>query len=71
MYDLNSYRCDISKYHGDYVDRIHRFEPEVKDNNDTARSASYRDVHLDSANNPKLYDKRDYCNFPIGSVPFI
>jgi hypothetical protein len=46
MYDLNSYRCDISKYHGDYVDRIHRFELEVKNNTDTARSASYLDVHL-------------------------
>jgi hypothetical protein len=60
---------------GDFVDRIHPIELEIKDTTDTDRSASYLDLHLkfDSEGRlrTKLYDKRDDFNFPIVNFPFI
>ena len=60
---------------GDYVDRIYPIELEIKDTTDTARSASYLDLHLEIDNEgrlrTKLYDKRDDFNFPIVNFPFI
>jgi hypothetical protein len=60
---------------GDFVDRIYPIELEIKDTTDTYRSASYLDLHLkiDSEGQlrTKLYDKRDYFNFPIVYFPFI
>ena len=48
---------------------------EIKDTSDTDMSASYFDIHLgiDSEGRlrTKLYDKRDYFNFPIVNFPFI
>ena len=37
---------NISKV-GDFVDRIYRFELEIKDTTDTARCASFLDIHLE------------------------
>ena len=52
-----------------------QFELEIKDITDTARSASYLDLHLEIHNDErlrtKLYDKRDDFNFPIVNYPFI
>jgi hypothetical protein len=66
---LNNYRLS------DFVDRIYPIELEIKDTTDTDRSASYLDLHLaiDSEGRlrTKLYDKRDYFNFPIVNFPFI
>ena len=66
---LNTSRFD------DFVDRINPIEFEIKDTTDTDRSASYLDLHLkiDSEGQlrTKLYDKRDYFNFPIVYFPFI
>ena len=60
---------------GDFVGRIYSNEPEIKDTTYTDRSASYLDLHLkiDSEGRlrTKLYDKRDYFNFPIMNFPFI
>jgi len=60
---------------GNFVDRIYPIELEIKDTTDTDRSASYLDLHLkiDSERRlrMKLYDKRDYFNFPIVNFPFI
>ena len=48
---------------------------EIKDITDTARSASYLDLHLEIDNEGwlrmKLYDKRDDLNLPIVTFPFI
>jgi hypothetical protein len=48
-------------------------EIEVKDNNDTQKSASYRNLYLDNRGRlkSKLYDKRDDFTFPIVTFPFI
>jgi hypothetical protein len=50
-------------------------EFEIKDTADTARSASYLDLHLEIDSEgwlkTKLYDKRDDFNFPIVKFPFI
>ena len=50
-------------------------EFEIKDTADTARSASYLDLHLEIDSEgwlkTKLYDKRDDFNFPIVNFPFI
>jgi hypothetical protein len=66
---LNNYRF------GDFVDRIYNIELEIKDTTNTYRSASYLDLHLEIDNTErlrtKLYDKRDYFNFPIVNLPFI
>jgi hypothetical protein len=52
-----------------YGDRIHPTDLGIKDNTDTARSTSYLDLHLDIYNGDrlrmKLYDKKDYLNFPM------
>jgi hypothetical protein len=66
---LNNYRF------GDFVDRIYNIELEIKDTTNTYRSDSYLDLHLEIDNTErlrtKLYDKRDYFNFPIVNFPFI
>jgi hypothetical protein len=50
-------------------------ELEIKDITNTARSASYHDLHLkinsECLLRTKLYDKRDYLNFSIVNFPFI
>ena len=48
-------------------------EIEVKDNNDTQKSASYCNLYLDNRERlkSKLYDKRDDFTFPIFTFPFI
>jgi hypothetical protein len=60
---------------GDFVDRICPIELEIKDTTDTARSASYLDLHLEINSEwrlrTKLYDKRDDFNCPIVNFPFI
>ena len=60
---------------GDYVDRIHPIELEIKDTTDTVKSASYLDLHLEIDNEgrlkTKLYDKRDDFSFPIVNFPFL
>jgi hypothetical protein len=60
---------------GDFVDRINPIEFEIKDTTDTDRSASYLDLHLEIDSEgrlrTKLYNKRDYFNFPIVNFPFI
>jgi hypothetical protein len=59
----------------DFVDHIYPIKLEVKDTTDTDRSASYLDIHLEIDSEgrlrSKLYDKRDYFNFPIVNFPFI
>jgi hypothetical protein len=54
---------------GDFVEHIYSIELEIKDTTNTDRSAPYLDLHLkiDSEGQlrTKLYDKRDYFNFPI------
>jgi hypothetical protein len=46
-------------------------EIEVKDNNDTQKSASYRNLYLDNRGRlkSKLYDKRDDFTFPMVTFP--
>ena len=48
---------------GDFVDHIYPIALEIKDTTDTARSASYLNLHLKIDNKfwfrTKLYDKRD------------
>ena len=60
---------------GDFIDHICPIELEIKDTTDTAMSASYLDLHLeiDSQGHlrTKLYDKRNYLNYPIVNFPFI
>jgi hypothetical protein len=60
---------------GDFVDRIYPSELEIKDTTDTDRSASYLDLHLEIDSEGrlrmKLYDKKDYFNFPVVNLPFI
>jgi hypothetical protein len=57
---------------GDLFDRICPIKLEIKD---TARYNSYLDLHIEIDSEgrliTKLYDKRDYFNFPIGNFPFI
>ena len=54
---------------GNFVDRIYPTELEIKDTTDTARAASYLDLHLDIDSERrlrmKLYDKRDDFNFSV------
>jgi hypothetical protein len=60
---------------GDIVQRIDPIELGIMDTTDTDRSASYIDLHLENNSEgwlrTKLYDKRDYFNFPIVNFPFI
>ena len=60
---------------GYFVDCIYPIELEIKDFRDRARSALYFDLHLKIESEGwlrmKLYDKRDYFNFPIVNFPFI
>jgi hypothetical protein len=60
---------------GDFVNRIYPIDLEIKDTTDIDRSGSYFDLHLkiDSEGRlrTKLYDKRDYFNFPIVNFSFI
>jgi hypothetical protein len=60
---------------GDYLQLISTHEFEVKDNNDTQISASYRTLYLDNSNSgrykTKYYDKRDDFTFPVVTFPFI
>jgi hypothetical protein len=61
----------LSYNFGDFVDHIYPTELEITDTTDTARSASYLDLHfkIDSEGwlRTKFYDKRDDFNFPLGS----
>jgi hypothetical protein len=60
---------------GDFVDRIYPIELGIKDTTDTDRSASYLDLHIEINSEGrlrmKLYDKKDYFNFPVVNLPFI
>ena len=60
---------------GDFADRIYPIELDIKDTTDTDRCASYLDIHLEIDSDgwlrTKLYDKRDYFNFPIVNLLFI
>ena len=59
----------------DFVDRIYPIEIEIMNTKNTARSASYLDLHLEINSEgrlrTKLYDKKEDFNFPIGTFPFI
>ena len=58
---------------GDYLQLISTNEFEVKDNNDTQRSAFYRTLYLDNRGRlkTKYYDNRDDFTFPVVTFPFI
>jgi hypothetical protein len=51
---------------GDYIDPICPIGLNIKDITDTARSASYLDIHL-----LLEIDSEKLCHFPIVNVPFI
>ena len=59
---------------GDFVDHIYPIELEIKNTTDTDRSASYLALHIEICSKvrlrTKLYDKRDYFNFPIMNFSF-
>ena len=59
----------------DFVDRIYPIGHEEKETTNTARCASYLDLHLEIDSEGWLrtlrYDKRDDFNFPIVNCPFI
>jgi hypothetical protein len=65
---------NISRF-GDFGDRIYPIEREIKDTTGTDRSASYLDLDLEIDSErrlrTRLYDKRDYFNFPIVNFLFI
>jgi hypothetical protein len=68
--------CDRQKYDGvKPVNRTYPSELDIKDTTDTARCASYLDLHLEIDSEyrlgTKLYDKRDYFNASIVNFPFI
>ena len=69
VYSLNN-----SKF-SEFVDCIYPNELDIKDTTDTAKSASYLDLHLQIENDgrlkTRLYDKRDDFSFPIVNFPFI
>ena len=54
---------------GDYVDHIYPIEIDKKVTTNTARSASFFDIHIETNSEcllrTKLYDKRDDLNFLI------
>ena len=45
---------------GDFVDRIYHIKLEIKDTTDTARSASYLDLHLEIDNEGRLRTKLNF-----------
>jgi hypothetical protein len=53
----------------DFLDQIYPIEVEIKHTTDTARSASYLDLHLEIDNEGRLgtksYDRRNHSNFLI------
>ena len=58
----------------EYLDFIYPSELEIKETTESATSASYLDCFLYMDNgklNTRLYDKRDYFNFPIVNFPFL
>ena len=59
----------LSLNHYKFGDHIYSIELEIKDTTNTAMSASYLDLHLESDSvvrlRTKLYDKRDDFNFSI------
>jgi len=67
--------CHKITLRADFIDRIFPIELQIKDTTDTARSASYLDLHLEidseSQLRTKLYDKGDHLNFSIMNFPFI
>ena len=54
---------------GDIFDRIYSSDLEIKYTTDTARFASYLDLHLDSEGRLKM-KVYDNFNFPIVNFPF-
>ena len=60
---------------GDFVDRISPVDLEINDTTDTARSASYLDLHfeidVECRFRTELNDKRDDLSFPNLNFPFI
>ena len=69
VFSLNNSKFD------DFVDRIYSTEHEIKDITDTARTASYIDMHTEIGSNGRLrtkfYDKGDDFHFPMMNFPFI
>jgi hypothetical protein len=69
VFSLNNSKFD------DFADRIYSTEHEIKDITDTARTASYIDMHTEIGSNgrlrTKLYDKGDDFHFPMVNFPFI
>ena len=55
----------------DFVDHIYPIELELKDNTDAAKSAPFLDLLFDIYSEcrlkPKLYDRREVFNLPIGN----
>ena len=57
---------------GDFVDRTHPIEFEIKDTTDTCRSALYLDLHLEIDSEVRIRTKLlDDFNFLIVNFPFI
>ena len=58
----------------EYLEFIYPRELEIKETTETAASSSYLDCYLYIDNGKlatRLYDKRDYFNFPIVNFPFL
>ena len=76
---MSRYKDDVFSLNdsnfGGFVDRIYPIELEIKNTTDTDRSASYLGIHLEIDSEgrfrTKLYDKKDYLNFPIVNFLFI
>jgi len=49
---------------------MYHIEIQIKDTTDTARYASYLDIHLEIVSESRIR-KRDYFNLPIMSFPFM
>jgi hypothetical protein len=66
VFSLNQFKF------GDCVDRIYPTDLEIKDTTDTAKSASYLDMHIEIhvkvVLRTSLYDIIDDINIPIGSL---
>ena len=70
VFSLNNYTF------GDFVDRIYPFELEIKDTTDTARSASYLDIHhginREDRLKPKLFTTKEIISISrCFFLPFI
>ena len=65
----------LSLANSKFVDRIYPTNLKIKDATDTARPATYIEVHTinDSEGRlrKKIYDKRDDFKFPISNFPFL